>query len=451
MNDDINVEIKSNTKDALRFQARKQSNNPMTLYVIGKEFDDFHTTERIKNLRKGLYNDQNFLIMLTPFTRVISYCGISVLKELYKIPEEQILDGNDLSSHLSSLGNLKRYKLINLVGLEITDAQKDLVNFLCDNVEKSDSTNWKIYIRNEDIRDRLKDVLQASGFNNIQSFSIDNMISIQNSDKEKERFERNKAFNEFFGSAQGLFNKFLENDERAKFYQDRYMLCVCPGSRWGMDNSSVIEVFWGNRNIENEQVSKKGFKMISESGSTLYIIKKLSGKVDIFLFPCMASNEDPKEKAGVVYKTNVEPVQLRKNSFLKKLWKAFMTYTENTSIDGEPSLAQKVKYYYYTYCKKHIKNGNWQTRKILKYFYWFINFVVSVGLSGFIITMVNRCDENGLTQDDVKDINQNLVNENNQLENTTKVLKEIKIDIRDIKSNRVPTPDKKDHNDSHEK
>ncbi len=100
-----------------------------------------------------------------------------------------------------------------------------------------------------------------------------------------------------------------------------------------------------------------------------------------------------------------------------------MAYMEYSSLDGNPSLWQKVMVWYLQNFKSLVVKETWSPAKIVPYTLKLLNFVLTVGLSGFIFVMANYfIDRNKISSSEknLTEINQNIQKILHQMEEAKK-------------------------------
>lgn len=189
-----------------------------TLYVLGKEFNDFHDEQRITNLKKSLLEDQHFMLSNTYNDKFIEFEQKEILTDIYKISEDKILNGNETGSCIAKLGDFRSYMKIVLLGLEYSESQKSLLKQLYVKITNPSITDWKVFINDENVRKSIVRDLKGNGFNNIQSNDYSVLLTASYSKKEKERYRREDDFKKFSEDGQEDFLKISKKDVRSDFF-----------------------------------------------------------------------------------------------------------------------------------------------------------------------------------------------------------------------------------------
>ncbi len=248
---------------------------------------------------------------------------------------------------------------------------------------------------------------------------------VENTKEMKKRYERYEEFDKFQEIAKDVFENFRDKDPRGQIYQAFHMLSVCPGSRMGMDKRDIVEIFWGSiiydREYRDNSGNRQRFKFNTESGATLYFLRKVNGLVDIYLFPS-ATDKRKSEEDGLLLKDDVEPKKLLGKWYMKRLWWSFMAYTEVTSLDGSPTLWQRIRVVKNRFVKPKVIDGVVQQRVVVRWIGKTLWWVLTVGLSGCLVTAYYDWKN-----DDKDEMKQSLERIDNTLkENASKFSVEIK-------------------------
>ncbi len=205
-------------------------------------------------------------------------------------------------------------------------------------------------------------------------------------------FERIRIFKEFQNSSESIFEEFKMEDNKYKKFDDYYILCICPKGRNGGISKRLFEVFYGNRIFDHEEKIRSDFssekKLLTEHGTTLSFCLNDHGYVAIILYPSGTDYTKSVESA-IFVKNYVHPKKLKDKSFLKRQWTYLNSYMERTSIDGYPTLKEKLICSYLRYNKNLVIDNKFQSKKIISHLVNCLRFVLTVGLSGFLILLFN--------------------------------------------------------------
>jgi hypothetical protein len=251
------------------------------------------------------------------------------------------------------------------------------------------------------------------------------------------RQERRNDFDEFYNSAKDTFISFRDEDTRAEKFERIYMLSVCPGSRAGGNNNRIVEVFWGSRPFETI-TQGNSWKSLTEYGATLLFERDDSGYVIISIYPAGTDNKKPIE-SSISLKIWIDPIKLKDKSFLKSRWNDFMAYMEYTSLDGNPTIWQRLKISYLRNFKHLVVDKKWQPTKFSEFSKDVLKWILTVGLSGVIIYFVTLFTQPKTTETEIqlKEVNVNLESVSKELDeisNSSSELNTISISLDSIEN-----------------
>jgi len=241
------------------------------------------------------------------------------------------------------------------------------------------------------------------------------------------RLDRRNDFDEFYGTAVATFTRFRENDSRAEKFQREYMLSICPGSRAGGTDKRMVEVFWGGRNFEIE-TQGRNWKALTETGATLLFTRDDNGFAIVSLYPAYTENRKPIE-TSITVNIWLDPEKLKDEKFLKSLWDDFMAYMEYTSLDGNPTLWQRLRISYLRHFKHLVIDNKWTPTKFSASISRIRDLIVAACFSGAVlIYFVNLTTKPNTTETDtqLKEINKNLENVSKQLDKISESRTDIK-------------------------
>ena len=202
------------------------------------------------------------------------------------------------------------------------------------------------------------------------------------------RYDRLKRFEEFQETVKPIFEQFKIEDEKYKKFDDTNSLCICPKGRAGNIDKRLTEIFYGARPFDIEEKIGANFqretKTLTEYGTTLSFCLNDHGFVAIILYPSRTDNTKSIESA-IFIKNYLHPKKLKSKYFLRRQWEFLNTYMERTSIDGNPTLKDKIICSYLRYCKNKVVDNKFQPKKVITHLTSSLRFMVTVGLSGFLI------------------------------------------------------------------
>ncbi|MBL7818608.1 MAG: hypothetical protein JNL70_26650 [Saprospiraceae bacterium] len=235
------------------------------------------------------------------------------------------------------------------------------------------------------------------------------------------RQDRRNDFKEFYNTAKPTYYSFRDSDPNAEKFERIYMLSVCPGSRGGGNNDRVVEIFWGKRPFETIMLGNS-WKALTEYGATLLFECDDSGFVMISIYPAGTENKKPIE-SSISLRLWIDPIKLKDKSFLKKQWSDFMAYMECTSLDGNPTLWQRLRISYLRYFKHMVIENKWTPTKFSTLIEGVLKLVLSACLSGAVlIYFVNYVTKPKVTETEIqlKEVNKNLINVSDKLNEIAK-------------------------------
>lgn len=241
------------------------------------------------------------------------------------------------------------------------------------------------------------------------------------------RQDRRNDFDEFYGTAVATFTRFRDNDPRAEKFERIYMLSICPGSRAGGTNNRVVEVFWGSRPFETITLGRT-WTALTEFGATLLFERDDSGFVIISIYPANTDNRKPIE-SSISLKLWVDPIKLKDEDYLKRLWNDFMAYMEYTSLDGNPTTLQRLRISYLRNFKHLVIDNKWTPTKFSVSISRIRDLVVAACFSGAVlIYFVNVTTKAKTTETDtqLKEVNKNLETVSKQLDKISESNTDIK-------------------------
>ena len=207
----------------------------------------------------------------------------------------------------------------------------------------------------------------------------------------RNRQDRRNDFDEFYNNSILTFTEFCDCDIRAEKFEREYTLHICPGSRNGGTDKRIVEVSWGYRNYEIESTGLN-WKAFTETGSGLLFERGDNGFVMVTLFPAHTEKRKPIE-SSITLKIWLDPAKLKDKHFLKGIWDDFISYTEYTSLDGNPTLFQRLRVSYLRNFKHLVIDNKWMPTNFSSIGKDILKYTVTVGLSGFIIVLVTLFDQ----------------------------------------------------------
>lgn len=272
-----------------------------------------------------------------------------------------------------------------------------------------------------------------------------------NKSKHEKKFDEIKkqeeAFRDFYNNAKDIFNKLQEADPSSQVYKDRCMLQVCPGSRAGGNNPDVIEVFWGFQPVK--RIGKENnFSILTEDGVTMLFNLLPDGHVTITLYPAKTEVMRPIENCILLHRF-CKATWLLKEKNQRALWRDFMAYTECTSLIGTPSIWQRLRMFWVKYSRPVCIDRVQQPIRGLQHIGNIITYVITVGLSGFLLFAIQQCHK-----EETIDYSPLIEQTNETIEKVQKTQSEMLKETQSVNTNidslmkLVPQPQKKPVNSS---
>ena len=248
------------------------------------------------------------------------------------------------------------------------------------------------------------------------------------------RQKKFRDFNKFYNTCEDLFKEFENNDKSSEFFRNNYILNIVPGSRHGGNDKRTVEVFYGSRPFDFINEGNRRWKTITEYGATLLYEQFDKGFVIISFYPAKTENLK-QEEDFITYKFLTKPKKLLKKSYLKKHYRRLVAYMESTSIDGQPSLKQKLLVWSMKFFKPMVVNKQARKSKFRKYYSEILKYTLTVGLSGFLIFLITLYKDNSL-KDEIKTSIQIQEKNSTLLDSINNNLKKLNKDSTSIKNGR---------------
>ena len=133
------------------------------------------------------------------------------------------------------------------------------------------------------------------------------------------------------------------------------------GRRGARAGQRFFEVYYGAREVDgqhdlgNDRLNAD-WRAQEETGAALLYRQGDDGVVTVYLYPARTDKLAPVEDAIVLEKIT-ETAALTGRGIMAKHWRALRAYAEVTSLDGEPSAADKALIGYLRLAKPQIRNG----------------------------------------------------------------------------------------------
>ncbi len=211
------------------------------------------------------------------------------------------------------------------------------------------------------------------------------------------RRSRNICYNLFYSFlANKYFYEIAELDKTHKEREQFYCFYVQPGGRWGANDPRIVEVFYGSRPYESYTVNErnisgypqKTIKNPAETGASIVYKRGPAGHCLVQLFP--PETEDLKQlESFVILEFRLDPRLLTGNNTLKKHWKAFSSYQETKSLDGTPTLMDRMRTWWILFSKPLCINEAIHQPKYKTFLAAIVKWVFIVGGSGFLLKLID--------------------------------------------------------------
>jgi hypothetical protein len=209
-----------------------------------------------------------------------------------------------------------------------------------------------------------------------------------------EKRERKYAkFQSFFDGAESLFSAFINRDFGGP---SQIGITINPGGRCGGKDKRLIEIFFSlipydkidhedSRLTEN--ANQLGARTLSESGPCLVYQRADIGDIYCILRPA-TTGEGKVNEDMIILQTVTKPRILK--ALAQSHWQDLLACRECTSINGAPSLLQKLRYFYLRHFRKFSKNREYQPAKVPKWINKFVVLILSFILGGLITTTIEK-------------------------------------------------------------
>jgi hypothetical protein len=260
------------------------------------------------------------------------------------------------------------------------------------------------------------------------------------------RLERYNIFKEFFSNSKKMFKEIDTNYKQHTDLRQAYGFHIAPGSSIGGQDINVVEVFFGNRPYQTSK-KIKDLKITTETeiayGSKLHFFQVDTGYVFITMYPAYTKTHKPQEEF-ILWGVVKNPKKLMQINFITKLYKYLVSYLAVTSIDDKPKIVDRLKIFYLRMTRKYYTENVTKEARIKWFMGSAIKIILTVGLSGFLISFIpffnnlNRNKEiekqmNVLIERQNEIINVlNKINERPQVVDYTYQIEELKIELEKL-------------------
>lgn len=202
------------------------------------------------------------------------------------------------------------------------------------------------------------------------------------------RISRYKAFKCFLESSQSSFEELSKLDKDVESLNLYYKLYICPGGSQGGANDRLLEIFYGHRPFDTQSKNpfdRNSITVLVEQGARLHYNLLDNGQVVIILYPASTESLTLIEDA-IIISSGLNPHRLGK--MYKLHFALFVAYMRCTSLDGTPTIADKILVFWLRSAKPLIVNKKKQQTKLLSNTIGIFKFAMTVGLSGFLLAAV---------------------------------------------------------------
>ena len=234
-------------------------------------------------------------------------------------------------------------------------------------------------------------------------------------------------FTKFKENSKVLFQQLADNDENHQSFTS-YPFRIAPGGREGGRNTKLIEVFYGKKAISGSMKENDGTTILKNAhGVTLSYLQLDNGDIMCTLYPAGSDNFKQLENFIILdYLTNT--FQLEKKA--KQHWKSFIAYMEYTAIDTSPKLWHKYKVWLLKHFKEVLYDNKVQEAQYKAFIKQLITYVMTVGLSGFLLIMFtffydSSKEQSNISNEKIQKYMSQLNNDFDDISNNIKVLIDI--------------------------
>jgi len=219
------------------------------------------------------------------------------------------------------------------------------------------------------------------------------------------RQSRYKDFELFANEAKARFTNLRDADERANDFAEIYSFYAVKGGAMGGVDKRLVEVFFGNRPIDQiqtfelqgDQLPLQQHKTLIERGVVLHYQRTDAGTVVCTLFPANTMDLRQREDS-IILDWIKNPKVLQSRRKIKTHWRAFISYMECTSVDGEPTVLDIIRVANLRFTRHLVIDGRIAKRKVVVAAEKILGYTLTVGLSGFLLLLINMMLPSGETE-----------------------------------------------------
>lgn len=201
------------------------------------------------------------------------------------------------------------------------------------------------------------------------------------------RINRIESFKQFADTVKNTFETLKKESPEHKVFDDMYMLTICPRGRNGGINEKLCEVFYGSSPYDQEvsigdnlQVK---YRNLFETGASLIFDLLDDGYVLVTLYLPYTERMKPLI-SGVILDSHINPQDLT-NKKLKSYWNKLNLSMVMYSLSGTPTWIQRFRWFVWISFKQTISDRVLQEKAFCKWGKSLMEYVLTVGLSGFLI------------------------------------------------------------------
>lgn len=363
--------------------------------IYAKSFGPLESEDFKKFFRKWYVQAHGVFAFPKGYRLFLTLKSGHLLEVLYNIRENEIKDITSETDIAGFITTPTVFKYILFIGADSNgEIEQRIFNVLIPCI-KGAGTQYKII--NDDIYKASWYIseLVKRGFHNFVEATFDRMTTIPTDPTTQARFDRYDQFNDFGISANKRFKAFLNQTPKAKRFDLFYILNVWTNADLNQDEIRFVNVSFGNRIIDVIHQGKN-YTATPEEGAGICFNRLDDGFVNISLFPAKTANKHPIEDI-IILKSHLDPVKLLDEGYLRKLWEIFISYMECTSLDGDPSFCQTYQILKVRFTKHYIAKNVFKDTRLIVSLKSIAQFVLSVGLSGFILVITqNACSRDSL-------------------------------------------------------
>jgi len=201
------------------------------------------------------------------------------------------------------------------------------------------------------------------------------------------RRERYDIFKDFYSNSGKLFEEINSKNKQHIELRNAYGLCIAPGSRNGGQDTTVVEVFFGNRpyhtskKIDNLQITTE---VEIAYGSTLHFFQIDTGYIFVTLYPAYTEKYKAQEEFIILGMVK-NPKKLLQIKYITRLFKYLVSYLAVTSIEDKPTIIDRLRVFYLRMTRKYYIDKVTYEPKIKQFTVSAIKILLTVGFSGFLI------------------------------------------------------------------